>query len=416
VLVNGQGASKLTDFGIAALAGDRPLPTGTLRYMPPEQFEGAAASPAADVYAATVTFYQCVAGRVPFDGQTATELYDQHRSADVPMGPVPEALQPIIARGMAKDPRYWPSDAGRLAAELRDAATDSYGAEWEDRGRSHLAEAALLLLALHWPAGSAPAAQGTTVVHTPLTEPPAQPAPSAGQAEPVHPQPGQVQPDGSQLSPEARHSAHLRHVEHQEHLAQAERHAAHLRHLEHLAHLRREEDDDDKQPAKRRKRPHSRVRLMTAAAVAVTAAVVIGVVAAFAATGHNPPPPPSGVASPSGSAALAGAPSPGAGGIASPGITSSGTCFAAGQVDNGTAALPVTAASVAASIRQQSSTCHDTPISQITVTCGHPFTFTSNDVYPQGTISYTCDYSDLSSAATTGYYVNPATGAWRAQS
>src|SRR5579871_3269538 len=82
VLIDGQGASKLTDFGIAALAGGRPVPAGTLRYMPPEQFEGAAASPAADVYAATVTFYQCLAGRVPFDGDTVTELYDMHRSSD----------------------------------------------------------------------------------------------------------------------------------------------------------------------------------------------------------------------------------------------------------------------------------------------------------------------------------------------
>src|SRR3984957_10239897 len=180
VLVDGRGASKLTDFGIAALAGGRPVPSGTLRYMPPEQFEGAPASPAADVYAATVTFYQCLAGRVPFDGQTATELYDQHRSADVPMGPVPEPLQPLIARGLAKDPKYRPAGAARLAAELRDVAAFGYGADWEDRGRSHLAEAAALLLALLWPSSPAPAAQGTTVAHTPLTEPPAQPAPSAG--------------------------------------------------------------------------------------------------------------------------------------------------------------------------------------------------------------------------------------------
>jgi serine/threonine-protein kinase len=140
VLVNGQGASKLTDFGIAALAGGRAVPAGTLRYMPPGQFEGAPATPAADVYAATVTFYQCLAGRVPFDEQTADELYDKRESAAVPMDPVPEPLRPIIARGMAKDARYRPSDAGRLA-------------------------------------GAAPAVQGSTVVHTPLTEPSSEPHP-----------------------------------------------------------------------------------------------------------------------------------------------------------------------------------------------------------------------------------------------
>jgi eukaryotic-like serine/threonine-protein kinase len=35
VLVNGDGVSKLTDFGIAARTGDRPIPAGTLAYAPP---------------------------------------------------------------------------------------------------------------------------------------------------------------------------------------------------------------------------------------------------------------------------------------------------------------------------------------------------------------------------------------------
>ena len=331
VLVDGQGASKLTDFGIAALTGGRPVPAGTLRYMPPEQFEGATASPAADVYAATVTFYQCLAGRVPFDGQTTGQLYSKHKHAEVPMDPVPEALRPVIARGMAKDPRSRPSDAARLAAELREAAAGSYGEDWEEHGRSHLAEAALLLLALLWPSGSAPAVAGSTATQTPLTEPPAQPAQSAGQAgtgQPASsgPQPNQPPPSHSQLSPEARHLAHLRHVEHLEHLARlrAERgeeevkaeHAAHLRHVEHVehvehlehvehvAHMRREASEDGTQPRRPRPRPRGHARMLTVAG-AVTAAVVIGV-AAFAATSHHSPPPPSGAPSP-------GASTPGAG-------------------------------------------------------------------------------------------------------
>ena len=41
VLVNGDGISKLTDFGIAARTGDRAIPAGTLMYAAPEQMAGA---------------------------------------------------------------------------------------------------------------------------------------------------------------------------------------------------------------------------------------------------------------------------------------------------------------------------------------------------------------------------------------
>jgi serine/threonine protein kinase len=72
VLVNGNGDSKLTDFGIAARTGQETLPTGTVMYAPPEQFAGAPASPVGDVYAATATFYECLTGHPPFVGCTST--------------------------------------------------------------------------------------------------------------------------------------------------------------------------------------------------------------------------------------------------------------------------------------------------------------------------------------------------------
>src|ERR1700689_2857977 len=46
----------------------------------PEQFAGQPATPASDVYAATATFYECVAGRPPFSGTTAEALLYQHLS------------------------------------------------------------------------------------------------------------------------------------------------------------------------------------------------------------------------------------------------------------------------------------------------------------------------------------------------
>ena len=150
VLVNGDGISKLTDFGIAARAGGRPLPAGTLLYAAPEQMAGAAATPTGDVYAATATFYECLTGRPPFNGDDA-DLIRQHRFEPVPLEPVPEPLRPLVAAGMAKDPALRPADATTLVTELKTAAPGAYGRDWQERGRSHLGEAALLL-AILWPA------------------------------------------------------------------------------------------------------------------------------------------------------------------------------------------------------------------------------------------------------------------------
>ena len=304
VLVDSRGASKLTDFGIAALAGSRPAPMGTLRYMPPEQFEGAPASPAADVYAATATFYQCLAGRVPFDGQTADELYDKHKFASVPMEPVPEPLRPIIARGMAKDPQYRPADAARLAAELRDAAVGSYGEGWEDRGRSHLAEAALLFLALLWPSGSAPAAQGITVAKEPPTRPATGPASPDHQTGAGRPHVGRLRPRRPQLSREARHRWHLRHILHLEHVE-------HLERLDHSAAGRSAEDGPGERPGEPNDRPGKRPRgrLHLAAAAGTAVVIAAGVVTAVALTGHGSGGPGSSSSSATSATSHSGAPS-----------------------------------------------------------------------------------------------------------
>ncbi len=197
VLVNGNGASKLTDFGIAARAGDSPIPAGTLAYAAPEQMGGGPATPASDVYAATATFYECLTGRPPFTGDTAERLMYQHLFEPVPLEPVPTSLRPLVETGMAKEPERRPTDGRTLVTALRAAAAGAYGPDWEERGRSHIAEAALLLAAL-WPLGTPPGVQGYSAEKLQL----------------------------AQHGKEAAHSHHWWHLHH-------------LWHLEHLRHLRR---------------------------------------------------------------------------------------------------------------------------------------------------------------------------------
>jgi tRNA A-37 threonylcarbamoyl transferase component Bud32 len=161
ILIAADGVSKLTDFGLAARAGDRPVPAGTLLYVAPEQMMGGPATTASDVYSATATFYECLTGVPPFGGEAA-DIMRAHRSDPVPLDPVPAPLRSLVAAGMAKDPGQRPADATVLVGALGAAAAGAYGPDWEERGRSKLGEAAVALAAL-WPLAVPPAAQGFTV-------------------------------------------------------------------------------------------------------------------------------------------------------------------------------------------------------------------------------------------------------------
>ncbi|QNP66976.1 protein kinase domain-containing protein [Streptomyces genisteinicus] len=171
VLVAADGSSKLVDFGIAARHGATPGVAGTPAYMAPEQWEGGAASPAADVYAATATFYECLTGRKPFGGENFAELALQHIGAPVPEDDTPEPVRPLIRRGLAKTPADRPADAAAFVAELEEIAGAAYGPDWEERGRGRLAALAALLPLL-FPSAAAGAAGTTDAATTALAAPP----------------------------------------------------------------------------------------------------------------------------------------------------------------------------------------------------------------------------------------------------
>ncbi|MGV9992863.1 protein kinase domain-containing protein [Streptomyces sp. NPDC003374] len=156
VLVMPDGTSKLVDFGIAVDAGGGSGVAGTPSYMAPEQWTGAPASPAADVYAATATFFECLTGHRPYSGDNLAELALRHVDAPVPAEEVPERVRSLVLRGLAKSPRQRPAHAREFVAELEAVAGAAYGPGWEERGRRGLAALVALLPLLLPSARSAP--------------------------------------------------------------------------------------------------------------------------------------------------------------------------------------------------------------------------------------------------------------------
>ncbi|WP_049721515.1 serine/threonine-protein kinase [Gilvimarinus polysaccharolyticus] len=101
----------LMDFGIARAtdisSGMTQTGTtmGTPHYMSPEQAKGAAVDPRSDIYSLGVVLFQLLAGRVPFDADSAVAVGIMHVSESVPVLPEYLALfQPIIDKVLAKKP------------------------------------------------------------------------------------------------------------------------------------------------------------------------------------------------------------------------------------------------------------------------------------------------------------------------
>jgi serine/threonine-protein kinase len=66
--------AKLLDFGIAKPSdAGTDSASGTPSYMAPEQARGERATPAVDVWALGVVFFQCLSGRLPFDAANSLE-------------------------------------------------------------------------------------------------------------------------------------------------------------------------------------------------------------------------------------------------------------------------------------------------------------------------------------------------------
>jgi eukaryotic-like serine/threonine-protein kinase len=126
ILVGPEDFAKLADFGLAKRLDDEPGPqtspsqlAGTPYYMAPELFAGQPAGTTSDVYAAGVSYYYLLTGKLPFPEHSLAQLVRMHREQPPPdprscCPDLPAEVVALLERCLAKNPADRPSDGMQL--------------------------------------------------------------------------------------------------------------------------------------------------------------------------------------------------------------------------------------------------------------------------------------------------------------
>ncbi|HEV7770793.1 MAG TPA: PASTA domain-containing protein [Solirubrobacterales bacterium] len=140
VIVNAEGVAAVTDFGIARAGVSEITQTGSVmgtpHYLSPEQAQGMDVTAVSDLYSVGVILYEALAGRVPFEGESAVAVAMKQVS-QTPQRPssinprVSPALDAVVMRALEKDPgqRFQSADAfiAALDAAMREPGAPGGG-------------------------------------------------------------------------------------------------------------------------------------------------------------------------------------------------------------------------------------------------------------------------------------------------
>lgn len=138
ILLTSDDFVYLVDFGLAgapgAEAADAENAGARWKYAAPELFSGSDFGPAVDVYALACVLYQCLTGSPPYRADSLKMLANAHQTKPIPRpshagATIPAALDEVVAKGMAKDPR----ERYAKAAELATAAYQALSAPEQHR-------------------------------------------------------------------------------------------------------------------------------------------------------------------------------------------------------------------------------------------------------------------------------------------
>jgi len=122
------GQVKLADFGIAKATEHSDMTKvgsvlGTAAYLSPEQARGESAGPASDLYALGVVSYQLLAGRLPYEAASLTDLARQQDTVAPPPlhevdRAIPRPLSLVVARALEREPADRFPDAASMEQAL----------------------------------------------------------------------------------------------------------------------------------------------------------------------------------------------------------------------------------------------------------------------------------------------------------
>ena len=148
LLLDTRGTVWVTDFGLAKADDQQNLThtgdiLGTLRYIPPEAFEGKS-DRRGDVYSLGLTLYELLAFRPAFDEKERGRLVKQVTTQDPPrlrsLNPdVPRDLETIIHKAIEREPSHRYALAADLAADLQRFLDDEPIQARRTTAREHIA-------------------------------------------------------------------------------------------------------------------------------------------------------------------------------------------------------------------------------------------------------------------------------------
>src|SRR5947207_7683443 len=131
LLINRDGLVKLADFGIAKAAEDSKITQigsvlGTAAYLSPERAKGQEATPSTDVYSLGVVLYQALAGRVPYESGSLTELALRQQEADPePVSLLNPEVSPELSRVVSRSLAGRPAERYQSALDMHEAITEA---------------------------------------------------------------------------------------------------------------------------------------------------------------------------------------------------------------------------------------------------------------------------------------------------